>query len=157
VRVELTGKSLIGIQSTGPSSFSDSSEPGQKFGERAWQQLVAVMLEQGLTVQRELFGVSWPADESVPPQQIHYFTGFEPQGGEDRSVFASLDIQQGAFFEYVYIGSPHDIDAGFINAYMTEMPNSGLTPRAGQHVEHYSDDYSPMAEVVSFRILIPVE
>ena len=157
MRVEIAGRKIVGIQSTGPSSFSDQSEPGQKFGERSWQSLVATMLENGLSLHREMFGVSWPADEHTPPQQVHYFTGFEPVEGEDYSAFSEIDIETGAFFEYIYTGSPHKIDAGFIAAYTQALPESGLTPRSGQHLEMYADDYMPDAEVVSFRILIPVE
>lgn len=151
-------KNIFGIRRIVPSSFNDALASGENSADAIWQEFIPTVIEAGLSPQRVMYGVSWPADELTPPQHVHYFAGFEL--GEDESVtdgFEELEVEGGNYFTYIYVGSMKSVDAGFLNAYNVAFPDSGLTPREGQHLEIYPADYDPSAEVTTFQILIPVQ
>jgi predicted transcriptional regulator YdeE len=157
VKIEIAPRTLVGIIERGPSSFNDSENSGAAFAARMWEKFIPMVMEQGLSLNREMYGVSWPADEKTPPQEIHLFVGCEKPEQELSADFVELKLDGGAYFEYSYSGSPKDIDRGFLAAYTQAFPASGLKSREGQHLEVFPDDYDPTAEVISFKILIPVQ
>ena len=148
---------IVGISEIGPSSFNNSEGSGAKFADTVWQKFIPMVLNAGLSSQRVMYGVSWPADANVPPQEIHYFAGFELKPGEPSAGFKSLDITGGNYFAHTYIGSMANIDLGFMDAYTVALPGSGLSNREGQHLEVYPANYDPAAPEITFQILIPVE
>ena len=154
---EITRKNLIGIHKIGPSSFNDEANSGSKFADQIWQEFIPQVIGAGISAERVMYGVSWPADENTPPQLIHYFAGFEPDSVEVPAGFEKFELEGGNYFSYTYTGSMRDVDSGFIDAYTVALPQSGLVGREGQHLEVYPADYNPSAEVVTFEILIPVQ
>ena len=155
MKIELPALTLVGIQERGPSSFNQS-ENGAAFGASVWEKFIPMVIQAGLSLNREMYGVSWPADENTPPQHVHYFVGFVKPDGFTGSGFSELELEGGAYFEYRFTGAPADIDQGFIAAYTQALPASGLISREGQHLEIYPDDYDQAASEITFRILIPV-
>ena len=115
------------------------------------------MIDAKLNLEREMYGVSWPADDQTPPQLINYFVGFVDAGENYPANFQGLGLEGGNYFEYKYVGPAAEIDHGFLKAYTEALPSSGLTSREGQHLEIYSADYDPQAPVIKFSILIPVK
>jgi len=157
MRIEVAPRALLGIQEIGPSSFNDEMNAGSKFGDSMWAKFIPMVGATGLSLEREMFGVSWPADELTPPQHIHYFVGFELPEGFTHPEFEHFELPGGGYFSYTYTGSMQEVDRGFADAYMNALPASGLTPREGLHLEVYPADYDPTASEVTFQILIPVE
>ena len=104
-----------------------------------------------------MYGVSWPADEFTPPQNVHYFAGFESVDATVTAGMEELKLTGGNYFTYIYVGDLQKIDEGFQNAYNVAFPASGLTGRDGQHLEIYPEDYDPSSGVISFEILIPIQ
>jgi predicted transcriptional regulator YdeE len=153
--IQVNPKMLVGIQKIGPSSFNETEKAGANFGNQLWHEFIGKVLEAGISLNRDMYGVSWPADELVPPQSIYYFCGFE--SNDQIKAFDSLLVEGGKYFEYRYEGFAVDIDKGFQDAYMNAFPKSGLKARAGQHLEIYGDEYDPEAPVSIFKILIPCQ
>ena len=154
---QINSRTLVGIQKVGPSSFSVEANSGSKFADQIWQEFIPQVIGSGISVERVMYGVSWPADENTPPQLIHYFAGFELAPEEVPAGFEKFELVGGNYFSYTYTGSMRDVDSGFIDAYTVALPQSGLVGREGQHLEVYPADYNPSAEVVTFEILIPVQ
>ena len=154
-KLELKPKDLVGIQAKGPSSFNEVEQSGSKFSEKLWREFIGKLVESGISLDRDMYGVSWPADELTPPQYVHYFCGFESDG--DVAGLTNLKLDGGNYFQYNCEVLAVDIDKGFQDAYMNAMPTSGLKGREGQHLEIYGDEYDPDSPVARFRILIPVE
>ena len=154
-KINLAPKNLVGIQAKGPSSFNEVEQSGSKFSEQLWREFIGKLVESGISLDRDMYGVSWPADDLTPPQYVHYFCGFE----SDVQVvgLASLKLEGGNYFQYNCEVLAVDIDKGFQEAYMNAMPNSGLKGRQGQHLEIYGEEYDPDSPIARFRILIPVE
>ena len=146
---------LVGIQATGPSSFNDEKGSGALFSAQLWHTFIDALIAAEVPLDQDLYGVSWPADALVPPQQIVYFCGF--QSDADFEGMQTLDVAGGNYFDFHCAVVASDLDAGFHEAYMQAMPASGLKPRDGQHIEIYGDDYDPNDAIARFRILIPVE
>ena len=144
---------LLGLHAVGPSSFSATSD-GSTFSAELWYALIDAMIAADLPLDCVMYGVSWPADDQVPPQQIHYFAGFESDANIDG--LSALDVEGGNYFDFRCEVPAANLDSGFREAYLVAMPESGLTPREGQHLEVYGDEYAPSAEIARFRILIPV-
>ena len=157
MKIELPTVSLSGIQEIGPSSFNNAVNAGAKFGDSMWQKFIPMVAGAGLSLERKMYGVSWPADENIPPQSIHYFVGFETPDDFSQSEFETFTVPGGGYFQYHYTGSMQDVDQGFADAYANALPASGLIPRQGLHLELYPEDYDPTASEVTFQILIPVE
>jgi predicted transcriptional regulator YdeE len=153
----MSSKTLIGIHKVGPSSFNDELDSGSKFADQIWKVFIPQVIDAGISVERIMYGVSWPADENTPPQLIHYFAGFEPDTEDVPAEFDKLELEDGNYFSYIYTGSMRGVDSGFIDAYTVELPQSGLVGREGQHIEIYPVNFNPLAELVTFEILIPVE
>lgn len=145
---------LRGIQRTGPSSFNDDAGSGANFSATLWFEFIDELMRLGVSLDQVMYGVSWPADDRVPPQQITYFCGYESD--EEVPELSTLRVEGGNYFDFHCVVPAHDLDAGFREAYMSAMPASGLAPREGQHLEIYGDEYDPSAEIARFRILIPV-
>ena len=156
MKVQVGSIKLVGIQEVGPSSFNAEANSGAKFGDLLWQKFIQLVVSAGLNPQRKMYGVSWPADDKTPPQLINYFVGFQDSGEKYSESFSNLTISGGNYFEFTYKGSPKDIDSGFIEAYTSAFPKSGLQGREGQHLEIYSEDFDPTSAVIKFKILIPV-
>ncbi|CAN2175069.1 right oriC-binding transcriptional activator [Candidatus Nanopelagicaceae bacterium] len=150
-------KKLVGIKRIGPSSFNDNVGSGSQFAAQVWQEFIPLVIAAGLSPQRVMYGVSWPADEFTPPQNVHYFAGFEPLDGTVPEYMEELQLTGGNYFTYIYVGDIQKNDEGFQNAYNVAFPASGLTGRNGQHLEIYPEDYDPSAEAITFQILIPVK
>ena len=157
MRIELPTLSLSGIQKIGPSSFNDEANAGAKFGDSMWQKFIPMVTGAGLSLERKMYGVSWPADENAPPQLINYFVGFETPDDFSGPEFESFTVPGGGYFQYQYSGSMQNVDHGFNDAYVNALPASGLIPRQGLHLELYPEYYDPTAFEVTFEILIPVE
>ena len=153
----LSPKTLVGIKRIGPSSFNNNEGSGGQFAAQVWQEFIPMVIAAGLSPQRVMYGVSWPADELSPPQNVHYFAGFEPDGEVVPAGMEELQLTGGNYFTYVYVGDIQKIDEGFLNAYNEAFPASGLIGREGQHLEIYPEDYDPSAEAITFQILIPVQ
>jgi len=156
MKVQLDSLKLVGIQEVGPSSFNAEADSGAKFGDQLWQKFIQLVVSADLNPQRKMYGVSWPADNLTPPQLINYFVGFQDIGENYSDKFSNLILTGGNYFEFTYKGSPRDIDNGFIVAYTSALPKSGLKSREGQHLEIYSEDFDPTASEIQFKILIPV-
>lgn len=154
-KVQIEPKRLIGIQATGPSSFNPVENSGAKFGEQLWHEFIEKVVNADISLDRDMYGVSWPADENTPPSQIHYFCGFESDQSLDG--FATLELDGGNYFEYLCEVLAVDIDKGFQEAYLSAMPASGLKAREGQHLEIYGVEYDPDSPIAKFRIYIPVQ
>ena len=154
-KITIHPTSLCGIQAKGPSSFNDVEQSGAKFSSDLWHQLIEKMIEADLPLDGLMYGVSWPADSNIPPQEVYYFCGFEST--DKIEGFESLKLVGGNYFEYRYEGYAVDIDKGFQDAYMNAFPTSGLKGRAGQHLEIYGEEYDPNAPISIFKILIPAE
>lgn len=152
--VHLPAMTLYGIERTGPSSFNDSQGGGADFGVALWHAFIDELIRLGVPLDQVMYGVSWPADALVPPQHITYFCGVEST--QEINGLQMLRFDGGNYFDYRCEVPADDLDAGFQAAYLNALPESGLTPRAGQHLEIYGDDYNPNAAVARFRILIPV-
>lgn len=152
--MKIEPKRLIGILETGPSSFNPVENSGAKFGEQLWHQFIELVVKAGISLNRDMYGVSWPADEKVPPEKINYFCGFESDGNIEG--FVELQLDGGNYFEYRCEVLAVDLDKGFQDAYMNALPASGFSGRTGQHLEIYGDEYDPDSPVAKFRILIPV-
>lgn len=152
--VDIPRKTLIGIEEVGPSSFNADQGSGASFSEKLWRRFIAMVIAAELPLDVDMYGVSWPADDKTPPDFVHYFCGLEsdvlPEG------FRQLAVEGGPYFQFRYEGPATEIDLGFQDAYMKALPESGLKPREGQHLEIYGDEYDPEAPIVQFRILIPV-
>jgi predicted transcriptional regulator YdeE len=157
MRIEIAPTKIVGIVEIGPSSFNEVENSGAKFGDSMWQKFIPMVAGKGLSLERKMYGVSWPADDQVPPQLINYFVGFEIEDGISTENFQELPLEGGAYFEYVYKGPIQEIDNGFMEAYMNALPSSGLMSREGQHLEIYPTDYDPSASEITFQILIPVD
>lgn len=154
-KIKVDSKQLVGIKATGPSSFNQVENSGAKFGEQLWHEFIEKVVDADISLDRDMYGVSWPADNNLPPQQIHYFCGFVSE--ETPEGFEKLQLDGGNYFEYKCEVLAVDMDKGFQDAYMNAMPSSGLKGREGQHLEIYGDDYNPDSPVAKFKILIPVE
>ena len=154
-KVSISPKNLYGISAKGPSSFNDEVGSGAEFGKQVWLNFISEALKKGIDLGQDLYGVSWPADDQTPPQEIYYFCGFvsdlEVEG------FEKLELIGGNYFQYNCEVLANEIDKGFQDAYMNAMPASGLKNREGQHIEIYGQEYDPDSEIARFRILIPVE
>ena len=122
-----------------------------------WKKLIPQMITANLNLEREMYGVSWPADDQTPPQLINYFVGFVDASEKYPDNFRELFLEGGNYFEYKYVGAAADIDKGFLRAYTEELSASGLNSREGQHLELYGADYDPQAPIIKFSILIPVK
>lgn len=155
--VIVTPRKLLGIKHIGPSSFNNDEGSGAKFAEAIWQEFIPKIIEAGLSPQRVMYGVSWPADDFTPPQNVHYFVGFEHDSQMLPAGLEELQLTGGNYFTYTFVGDAQKIDEGFQNAYNVAFPAAGLTGRDGQHLEIYPADYDPSAAAISFEILIPVE
>jgi len=154
-KITIHPTSLCGIQAKGPSSFNDVEQSGAKFSSDLWHQLIEKMIEADLPLDGLMYGVSWPADSNIPPQEVYYFCGFEST--DKIEGFESLKLVGGNYFEYKCEVAADNIDEGFRRAYMEAMPASGLAGRDGQHLELYGADYDPESPIAKFTILIPVE
>lgn len=154
-KVFIEPRRLVGIQATGPSSFNPVENSGAKFGEQLWHEFIEMAINAGISLERDMYGVSWPADQDVPPQRIHYFCGFISD--ENFEGLTELIIEGGNYFQFDCEVLAVDIDKGFQEAYMKAMPESGLKGRNGQHLEIYGEEYDPGSPVAKFQILIPVE
>ena len=154
-RVHIEPKRLLGIQGTGPSSFNEEENSGAEFGKFLWGQFIGKLEANHISLDRTMYGVSWPADDLTPPQYVYYFCGFEST--EDFQGLTELSLEGGNYFEYNCEVPAVDIDKGFQDAYMKAMPASGLKEREGQHIEIYGEDYDPASPIAKFKILIPVE
>ena len=152
---KINSKRLVGIQAKGPSSFNDEAESGAKFSEQLWREFIGKVIENGVSLDRDMYGVSWPADELTPPQYVYYFCGFESD--QDFDGLIPFNLEGGNYFQYNCEVLAVDIDQGFQDAYMSAMPASGLKGREGQHLEIYGEEYDPDSPVAKFKILIPVE
>ena len=153
--VHIDARTLYGIQSKGPSSFNDVENSGADFGQRLWLQFIDELVRLGINLDQDMYGVSLPADEITPPQEIFYFCGIESLN--PIAELESLELEGGNYFEYKCEVPPSQLDSGFIEAYTQALPASGLTSREGQHLEIYGEDYDPTSDVAKFTILIPVE
>ena len=153
----VTPKTLVGIKRIGPSSFNAQEGSGGQFAAQVWQEFIPLVIAAGLSPQRVMYGVSWPADEFTPPQNVHYFAGFESVDATVPADMEELKLTGGNYFTYIYVGDIQKIDEGFQNAYNVAFPASGLTGRDGQHLEIYPEDYDPSSGVISFEILIPIQ
>jgi predicted transcriptional regulator YdeE len=145
---------LVGIQRTGPSSFNQS-ESGSDFAAKLWFEFIDSIQELGIDLGRDMYGVSWPADDQTPPQQVHYFAGFISD--ENFDGLTALSVPSGNYFDYSCEVPANNLDSGFHDAYVKAMPASGLVPREGLHLEIYGDEYDPTSDIARFRILIPVQ
>lgn len=87
---------LAGIQATGPSSFNATENSGAKFGNQLWHEFIEMVVNADISLGREMYGVSWPADDNIPPQQIHYFCGFISD--DNYEGFSELRIDGGITF-----------------------------------------------------------
>ena len=154
-KLHLEQRNLVGIQAKGPSSFNEVEQSGSKFSEQLWREFIGKLVESGISLDRDMYGVSWPADDSSPPQYVNYFCGFESD--RDEKGLIALKLEGGNYFQYNCEVLAVDIDKGFKEAYMNAMPNSGLKGRQGQHLEIYGEEYDPDSPTARFRILIPVE
>ena len=146
---------VYGIQSTGPSIFNQEENAGAEFSSKIWHEFIDRVIAAGISLDQDMYGISWPADENMPPQVVTYFCGFKSDF--DVGGFESLRIDGGNYFEYRYEGYVVDIEKGFEDAYMNAFPSSGLKGRTGQHIEIYGDEYDPNAPISIFKILIPTE
>ena len=154
-RKSLASKSLIGIQAIGPSSFNDNKNSGAVFGANLWRKFIESLIERNLPLNQVMYGVSWPADELTPPQEIHYFCGIESI--KKIEGLTTLKLEGGEYFEYKCEVPADEMDRGFQEAYMYAFPQSGLEGREGQHLEIYGEDYDPNSPIANFTILIPVK
>ena len=154
-KIFIEPKTLVGIQATGPSSFNVEENSGAKFGDQLWHEFIEMVVSKDLSLERDMYGVSWPADDQTPPQIITYFCGFESD--QDIDGFDSLNLNGGNYFQYNAEVLAVDMDKAFQDAYMKALPASGLKAREGQHLEIYGDEYDPDSPVAKFKILIPVE
>ena len=155
VKVIIEPARLVGIQACGPSSFNVNENSGAKFGDQLWHEFIEKVVKAEISLDRDMYGVSWPADSNVPPQQIHYFCGFISD--ENFEGLTELKIEGGNYFQFDCEVLAVDMDKGFQEAYMKAMPESGLKGRNGQHLEIYGEEYDPDSSVAKFKILIPVE
>ncbi len=146
---------LYGIGRQGPSSFNEVEGSGADFGQKLWLEFIDHLVRNGVALDGELYGVSWPADELVPPQQINYFCGLE--SADPLPFLETLQLDGGNYFVYHCDVPANALDSGFQDAYMRALPESGLRSRPGQHLEIYGDEYDPNSDRARFRILIPVE
>jgi predicted transcriptional regulator YdeE len=153
--VSVSQKRLIGIQAKGPSSFNNEVNSGAKFSEQLWHEFIELVVNADISLERDMYGVSWPADDLTPPQYVYYFCGFESDS--EVEGLTSLNLVGGNYFQYNCSVPAAEIDKGFLEAYMSAMPASGLKGRDGQHLEIYGDEYDPDSPVAKFKILIPVQ
>jgi predicted transcriptional regulator YdeE len=154
--VNVKATTLFGIKETGPSSFNTEEKSGSNFGAQLWGKFIPLLVSSGISLNRKMYGVSWPADNATPPQIINYFVGIEFEDILVDGVFEKLELIGGNYFKFEYSGPSSEIDKGFLNAYMNAFPDSGLSPRDGQHLEVYPVDFDPSASLIQFEILIPV-
>lgn len=148
-------KLLYGTLNKGPSSFNVEEGSGAQFASNSWHAFVDKLIAHGVPLDQEQFGVSWPADNQVPPQEIYYFCGVEY--GANSEDFEQFKVEGGNYFAYGCKVPQQNLDQGFQEAYMVALPASGLTPREGQHLEIYGSEYDPNSPIARFQILIPVK
>jgi len=153
--VNFPAKVLYGIQAQGPSSFNNVEGSGADFSKQLWFTFIDKLVELNIAFDGDLYGVSWPADDHTPPQEVHYFCGLE--SAEPIDGLQSLELTDGNYFEHRCDVPASHVDQAFDDAYMRAFPNSGLIGRDGQHIEIYGDEYDPESERAKFRILIPVQ
>ena len=154
-KVFINSFKLAGIQRNGPSSFNQDPSAGGEFSNKLWHEFIDKAIAAGISLNQDMYGVSWPADDQTPPQLITYFCGFKSD--EEVQGFDLLEVHGGNYFEYRYEGYAVDIDKGFQDAYVNAFPASGLKARSGQHLELYGEEYDPNAPISIFKILIPAE
>ena len=97
-KINLTPNNLVGIKAVGPSSFNEVEQSGSKFSEQLWREFIGKLVESGISLDRDMYGVSWPADDSTPPQYVHYFCGFE----SDDEVVKLANHSQFGLASYFY-------------------------------------------------------
>lgn len=146
---------LYGLIGKGPSSFNSVPGSGAEFGKKLWREFVEKLGDLNISLSENMFGVSWPADDQVPPQEIYYFCGLELS--EPTSELAALTLEGGNYFEFSCDVLAEEIDLAFHEAYTKALPASGFVGREGQHIEIYGAEYDPNSDRAKFRILIPVE
>ena len=71
MRIEIAPTKIVGIVEIGPSSFNEVENSGAKFGDSMWQKFIPMVAGKGLSLERKMYGVSWPADDQFPPQLIN--------------------------------------------------------------------------------------
>ena len=153
--VHMPTLTLRGIERIGPSSFNESVGSGANFAAEMWHEFIEKLIEHEIALDGVMYGVSWPADNNVPPQQVHYFCGLE--GATEIPDMQLLVVDAGNYFDFHCEVLASNLDLGFHEAYNTALPASGLIPRDGKHLEIYGNEYDPAAEIARFRILIPVK
>ena len=152
--VSIPAKRFLGLLRKGPSSFNVLENAGTKFAADVWAEFINLLVDNGVPLAQDLYGISWPADENTPPQEVFYFCGFEST--DQIGAFESLELESGNYFNFDCEVEADNLDKGFQEAYMVAFPASGLTPRDGKHLEIYGQEYDPNSPIARFRILIPV-
>lgn len=154
-KVLITPTKLYGLQRVGPSSFNDVENSGAEFSKELWLEFIGALINKDIPFDGDLYGISWPADTNTPPQEVFYFCGLESQTPIDG--FDELELTGGNYLEVACDVPAESIDSAFHQAYMVDMPASGLQGRDGQHIEIYGDEYDPNSDRARFRILIPIK
>ena len=154
--VEFPGCELVGVRTTTPSSFTNevSLDPwpvGELF-----RSLSLTFTEHDVIEPEIRYGVSWPADQNVPPLVVHYFAGVE-SATDFGDSFESLIVPAGNYFAVTFRGSLQEMDSAFQQAYGEVIEGSGLLQRDGLHLEMYDGRFDATSERSEMEILIPVQ
>lgn len=145
---------IVGLSTTCASSFSPDAQEGTNQIMALWERIRALDAELHPDEENPLFGVSGPADEHVPPLSVWYTAGFvgtEPLDGLD-----SIVVPAGKYLVYSHQGTPDTFDDAIRFAYMENFPKSGSPLRDAPHLERYRHHGSPVDNVLTIDIMIPV-
>jgi len=125
----------LGFATVTPSSFNPDHDPDGAQIQSLFQNLRGALDAAGL-LYHELVGISFPADELLPPQHIHYVAAL----AHDNAVIDGMTeviVPAGDYFVATYQGPLITFDAAVNDFYMTLVPASGYAPRDGYHLEKY--------------------
>ena len=153
--IAVPAKRFLGLLRKGPSSFNSVENAGTNFAAEFWGEFINLLVTNGVPLEQDLYGITWPADAHIPPQEVFYFCGFE--SSDQIKTFEVLELEAGNYFHFDCEVEASNLDRGFQEAYLEAFPNSGLTPRDGKHLEIYGQEYDPNSPIARFRILIPVQ
>ena len=98
----------------------------------------------------DFVGITTPADDQVPPQQIHYVAAVTSQSAAALpSGLTDFTIDEGWYAVFEYEGPHEGLDEFYRATYIEQLPQLGLATRVGQHLERYpsrSTEFTTVAQ-----------
>ncbi len=123
-----------------------------------WKSLQRRIGELDVTPSGEWYGVSWPADDSVPPMIMHYLAGLViPEAMALPEGFSDVVVPGGNYLFFTHQGPIENIGESMREAYLEYLPSSNLRVRRAPHLEFYDENFVSHEPDGEMYILIPIE